>query len=183
MSNQRGYTPNQNSSRVSEPPPRSSRRLSVYAPNRVCDTVRVNKKQILKSLSNTYCRLAATKHGVGVVAIRTIPKGTDPFINCDPFGTVVRIPEAELNTSDAPEEAKQMVRDFCALQGGMYHVPSYGIDAIDKSFYLNHSTSPNMETLDQGETFVAARDIQKGEELTANYELYHEYVKIFTKKK
>lgn len=146
-----------------------------------CDTVRVNKKQLLESLSRTYCRLAVTKHGVGVVAIRPIPKGTDPFQNCDPFGSVVRVPEAELEACDAPSEAKQLIRDFCALQDGVYHIPSYGIDAIDKSYYLNHSTNPNMETLDQGETFVAARDIKKGEELTANYELYHEYVKVFAK--
>lgn len=145
--------------------------------------MRVNKKQILKSLSDTYCRLAATAHGVGVVAIRPIPKGTDPFLHCDPFGDVVRISEAELEASDAPEEAKQMVRDFCALQEGVYHVPSYGIDAIDKSYYLNHSTDPNMETLDQGENFIAARDIAKGEELTANYELYHEHVKTFSQKR
>src|SRR3569832_46809 len=102
-----------------------------------CDTMRVNKKQILKSLADTYSRLAVTEHGVGVVAIRRIPKGTDPFLNCDPFGTVVRIPKAELEASDAPEEAKQMIRDFCALQDDVYHVPSYGIDAIDKSYYLN----------------------------------------------
>lgn len=142
----------------------------------------MNKEQFLQSLSEVWCRLGVTAHGVGVVALRDIPKGTDPFKNCDPFGDVMELPEAELEASAAPEEAKQLVRDFCALQNGVYFVPTYGMDAIDKSYFLNHSTTPNMETLDNGETFVTARDIKKGEELTANYELYHEYVKTFDKK-
>ncbi len=143
----------------------------------------MNKKQFLKSLNDVWCRLAVTSHGVGVVAIRAIPKGVDPFKRCDPFGDVLKVPEAELEASDAPKETKQLVRDFCALQDGVYFVPDYGMDAIDKSYFLNHSTKPNMITKDDGEVFVAARRIKKGEELTANYEKYHEYVKVFVKKK
>ena len=134
----------------------------------------MNKKQFLASLRDVYCRLGVTEHGVGVVAIRPIPKGTDPFKNCDPFADVLRISEAEFESYEAPEEAKRLVRDFCALQDGVYYVPSYGIDAIDKSYFLNHSDTPNMATPDRGETFVAARDIEPGEELTADYGLYHE---------
>jgi hypothetical protein len=133
----------------------------------------MNKKSFLRALNDVYCRLAPTRHGVGVVAIRTIPKGTDPFKNCDPFGTVLRISKAELEASEAPTVAKKLVSDFCALQGDTYFVPSYGIDAIDKSYFLNHAKEPNMVTSDGGMTFVAARTIKKGEELTANYDEYH----------
>ena len=141
----------------------------------------MNKQQFLRSLSNTYCRLAVTKHGVGVVAIRAIPKGVDPFKNCDPFGKVIEIPETELEGCDAPEEAKQLVRDFCALQDGIYFVPDYGIDALDKSYFLNHSKKPNMKTKEIGAKFVTARTIKKGEELTADYGEYHDYVRVFGK--
>jgi hypothetical protein len=134
----------------------------------------MNKKDFLASLKEVYCRLAPTEHGVGVVAIRTIPKGTDPFKNCDPYADVLKIPEAELEAYEAPEEAKRLVRDFCALQDGIYFVPSYGMDAIDKSYFLNHSSTPNMMTPDKGETFLAAHDIKAGEELTADYGQYHE---------
>lgn len=142
----------------------------------------MNKRQFLQSLNDVWCRLAVTKHGVGVVAIRDIPKGTNPFKNCDPHGDVIELPEAELAASGATEEAKQLVRDFCALQDGIYFVPDYGIDAIDKSYFLNHSRKPNMVTRNRGEVFVTARKIKKGEELTANYEQYHEYVRVFAKK-
>ena len=142
----------------------------------------MNKRQFLRSLNDVYCRLAVTRHGVGVVAIRPIPKGVDPFKRCDPFGDVLELPEKELEESAAPEEAKQLVRDFCALQDGVYFVPDYGMDAIDKSYFLNHSKRPNMVACDGGEEFVTARAIKKGEELTADYGAYHEYVKVFAKK-
>lgn len=142
----------------------------------------MNKKQFLKSLSDVYCRLAVTSHGVGVVAIRAIPRGVDPFKNCDPFGDVVELSEKELDLSNAPREAKQMVRDFCALQGSVYFVPDYGIDAIDKSYFLNHSDKPNMVAKDDGEVFMTARRIKKGEELVVDYGEYHEYVKAFSAK-
>ncbi|HVX91452.1 MAG TPA: hypothetical protein VHC20_07645 [Candidatus Paceibacterota bacterium] len=46
----------------------------------------MNKQQFLESLDEVWCRLAVTTHGVGVVAIRDIPKGVNPFKNCDPHG-------------------------------------------------------------------------------------------------
>jgi hypothetical protein len=143
----------------------------------------MRKKEFLKSLRQVYCRLGVTSHGVGVIAIRDIQKGTDPFKNCDPFGSVMKIREEEFESYDAPQEAKELVRDFCALQGGYYFVPTYGIDAIDKSYFLNHSAKPNMVTKDKGETFVAMRRIKKGEELCANYDQYQELRKEFRKKK
>lgn len=134
----------------------------------------MRKKAFLNSLQHVYTRLGVTKHGVGVIAIRPIPKGTDVFKNSDPCGDVLKIPKDELDAYDAPAEAKNMVRDFCALQDGVYFVPDYGIDAITKFYYLNHSKTPNMITPDRGETFLTARDIATGEELTADYDHYHE---------
>lgn len=139
----------------------------------------MNKKQFLESLRDVYCRLGVTPHGVGVIALRNIPKGVDPFKNCDKHGDQIEIPQDEFDAFDAPPEAKELVRDFCVMQDGTYFVPDYGIDAIDKSFFLNHSKTPNMETHNRGETFVAARVIKAGEELTADYDMYQEYKKGF----
>jgi hypothetical protein len=143
----------------------------------------MRKKEFLKSLRKVYCRLGVTKHGVGVVAIRDIPKGVDPFKNCDPFGSVMRINEKEFEEYKAPEEAKRLVRDFCALQDGYYFVPTFGVDAIDKSYFLNHSAKANMVTKDKGETFKTARLVKAGEELCANYDQYQELRMEFRKKK
>lgn len=134
----------------------------------------MDKKKFLDSLTDVYCRLAVTEHGVGVVAIRPIPEGVDPFKNCDLSEDTLKISEEELETSTAPEEAKELVRDFCALQNGVYFVPGYGIDAIDKSYFLNHSRNPNMGSNDSGETFFTLQPISKGDELTIDYRTYHE---------
>ena len=134
----------------------------------------MRKKEFLKSLSEVYCRIGVTKHGVGLVAIRPIPRGTDPLKYADPFGSVIKIKKEELDAYPAPEAAKTLVRDFCALQDGVYCVPSYGMDALTKNYFLNHSNKPNMVTHDRGETFLAARNIKVGEELTVNYDSYHE---------
>ena len=136
--------------------------------------MKMNKKQFLASLDHVWVRLASGRHGVGVFAIRPIPNGTDPFKNCDPFGDVLEIPEEELAKAKAPESVKTLVRDFCALQNGVYFVPDYGIDAIDKSYYLNHSSKPNLTTKDHGESFTALRNIKSGEELTTSYDLFNE---------
>lgn len=135
----------------------------------------MRKKEFLKALDDVYCRIGVTSHGVGLIAIRAIPKGTDPLKNADhPEAGVLAIPQEELDTYPCDEEAKVLVRDFCALQDGKYFVPNYGIDAITKNYFLNHSKSPNMVTLDKGETFLAGRDIEKGEELTVDYDSYNE---------
>ena len=135
----------------------------------------MRKKEFLKALTEVYCRIGVTKHGVGLVAIRTILKGTDPLKNADHEESgVIKIPQAELDGYDCDEEAKRLVRDFCALQDGIYFVPSYGIDALTKNYYLNHSKKPNMVTGDKGETFLAKRNIKKGEELTVDYDSYNE---------
>ncbi|MDO8517955.1 MAG: SET domain-containing protein [bacterium] len=139
----------------------------------------MNKKQFLESLKDVYCRLGCTHHGVGVVAVRDIPRGADPFKNCDPHGDLLEISQEELASYPCDESVKEIVRDFCALQKGKYYVPDYGIDAIDKSYFLNHSKTPNLEVLNEGEDFVAARDITAGEELTADYDLYNEEANQF----
>lgn len=139
----------------------------------------MNKEQFLHSLKEVYCRLGVTAHGVGLVAIRDIPKGANPLKNTDPFGDQLELPKGELDAYDAPEEAKELVRDFCVMQGDVFFVPTYGIDAIDKSYFLNHSKTPNMESVDEGQTFTAMREIKKGEELTADYDTYQEFRKEF----
>ena len=129
----------------------------------------MDKAQFLKSLEDCYTRLALTEHGVGVRAIRPIPKGTDPFLFC-PKIEVFELHKDELTSY--PEAVVTLVKNFCAREGDVYYVPKSGIDAIGKNYYLNHSSEPNMVTPDEGLTFIASRDITEGEELTVDYRTY-----------
>ncbi len=133
----------------------------------------MTKEEILEQLrKKVFVRLAPTTNGIGVVAIKDIPKGTDVFEGCMPNIEFVAVPKNEID--ELEDGVKKLVTDFCPLQDGVYWLPSVGIQAIDKSYYLNHSSTPNMVTNDEGETFITIRDIKKGEELTVDYNTYDE---------
>jgi len=127
------------------------------------------KKRLIKSFDNVYCRLKPSKYGIGVFAIRDIPKGVNPFVGCFD-GDYIAIDPKEIE--DQPEPIKKMIKDFCPLQEGKYWVIEKGLNAMDISFFLNHSKKPNMIAIDKGEKFVAKRDIKAGEELTVDYDTY-----------
>ena len=135
-----------------------------------------NKKQeILKKLNNTYCRFKPSGiQGVGVFAIRDIPDGVNPFqgIHVQKW---IEFNMYELQELD--KEILQMIDDFCVVEkDGSVLIPENGLNGMDISFFLNHSSEPNLKTVDEGFTFVTLRNISKGEELTVGYETYdHKY--------
>jgi SET domain-containing protein len=133
----------------------------------------MDKSEFLESLKGVYCRLAPTEHGVGVIAIRPIPKGTDPFPDIEKGGAIP-IPKAEWEATFMDEAVRKLVENMSVYQNGALMVPDCSLNAIDPSFFLNHSENPNMITRDGGETFIAARDIARGEELTADYTTYND---------
>jgi len=50
-----------------------------------------------------------------------------------------------------------------------YFIPDYGFKLVDLVIYLNHSETPNVISLNDGEEFEAIRDIAIGEELLVDY--------------
>ena len=129
----------------------------------------MNKQELLQSFDRIYCRLKPSDHGIGVFAIRDIPEGINPFLDCY-MGEFIEVSPDELK--DQPEAIRTMINDFCPLQDGVYQVPECGMAAIDLSFYLNHSKEPNMRADKEGLDFYTNREIKEGEELTVDYETY-----------
>lgn len=107
--------------------------------------------------------------GIGVFAIRDIPANTEVFAACK-MDNYAEIPDAEIH--GLHPAIREYVKDFFVHDNGVYHVPSYGPVAIDQSYYLNHSKTPNLRAERHGEVFVASRYIHAGEELTADYDTY-----------
>jgi hypothetical protein len=128
---------------------------------------------MIHKLNQVYTRLGVTEHGVGVIAVREIPKGTDPFGGTDLPGLEMT-PVLPENLLGLDPNVMQMVEDFCVLEDGYYWIPKAGLNAINVGWYLNHSMTPNMTATKQGEYFIAARDIHVGEELTVDYSTYDE---------
>lgn len=128
------------------------------------------KKDLLEKV---YCRLAPSPiHGVGVFAIRLIPKGIDPMEETRKadFGEI-----AVKDIVDDPlieDSVKKLVVDMCPERDGVYDIPPFSLNEIGISYYLNHSKTPNMECDEESGNFFALVDIPAGVELTTDYGTY-----------
>ncbi len=129
------------------------------------------KKKLIQNLLNTYCRLRKSKsHGVGVFAIREIPKGTNPFKFEKPQSWV-KISAEEVKNARA--EVKEMIDAFYVIKkDGSFWANSGGLASMGMSFYMNTSKKPNVKTTDDGANFKTTRLIKKGEELLTDYSDY-----------
>ena len=128
----------------------------------------MTKKELMRDLKeNTYCRLMPSKlGGIGIFAIKKIPKGVWPFKTCKPF-SFFRIPKQEIKT--LPRAIREYVMDIFACDNKDYFVSRYGMNNLDVSYFINHSKKPNVGVKRGTENFCALRDIKVGEELTADY--------------
>jgi|SRR6266850_4716770 len=116
-----------------------------------------------------YARLRPSQvSGVGVFAIRDIPKGTYIF---EPDDEDLRSVRAE-SVKALPDYVQKLYHDFCVLKSGKYECPA-SFNRLTPSWFLNHSKAPNVAP-DASLRFYAIRAIQDGEELTADYSTYSE---------
>jgi len=129
------------------------------------------KQKILDNLKNTYCRLKPSKiEGIGIFAIRDIPKGVNPFYG-SPIHKWHKIKPQDYKNLN--KEIKKMIGDFFAMdKNGEFSIPSHALNGIDISFFLNTSNEPNIKTTDDGTNFTSIKKIKKGEELTVSYANY-----------
>jgi SET domain-containing protein len=134
------------------------------------------KEKILGLLGNTYCRLRPSPiEGIGVFAIKDIPKNTNPFLGIRKQKWF-KISMAELAGLDG--EILKMIDDFFEIKkAGTVLLPECGINGMDISFFLNNSKKPNLRILTDGVNFVSSRKIKKGEELTVSYATFDEKYK------
>lgn len=114
-----------------------------------------------------YARLRPSRiHGVGVFAIKDIPKGTHIFSDDDE--ELVWIHKRMLANLSAEE--RRLYDDFCIIRGDLYGCPR-SFNELTPTWYLNESSAPNVAA-DNAYRFYALRDIKKGEELTVDYSSY-----------
>lgn len=128
----------------------------------------MNIKELLADLKETYIMLKPSPvHGIGVFAIRDIPKGCRTMFSKD-NGEWVKVPIAEIEA--LPESSRDLVETYCLYDEEHYYVPDYGFKKMDLVNYLNHSARPNVRSVNDGEFFEAITDIPAGQELLVNYE-------------
>ncbi len=124
-------------------------------------------------LAVCYCRLQPSPiHGIGVYAVRVIPRGTDPFrmlpTSARRSGSV-RVSDDELDA--LPPRLAGLIRALFVPTDGKMYIPTWGTNIVSLAAYVNHSETPNLRTAD-GFSFRTRRRISEGEELTADYRSY-----------
>ena len=128
----------------------------------------MTKEALLAQLrDDTYVMLKPSGiHGIGVFAIRPIPRGCRRIFSKG-VGEWITLPIAEVEK--LPQHAKDLVETYCLFDEENYFVPEYGFKIIDPLIYLNHSSQPNIISINDGEEFEALVDIAPGQELLVNY--------------
>lgn len=137
----------------------------------------MKKESLLHNLKEqTFCRISASKYGVGVFAIKDIPMGTELFELCndDYEEDIINLTEEELSSLD--KNVQKFVKDFTVKNFGHYSFPARGLNSLSIHFFLNHSSEPNVThraNLKNGKLGflipIAKRNIKMGEELFEDY--------------
>jgi SET domain-containing protein len=128
----------------------------------------MTKEQLLEELSTgTYVMIKpSVLHGIGVFAIRDIPKGCRAMFSKN-IGNWIKVPKSDID--QLPKHAVDLIENYCLYDEEHYFIADYGFKVMDLVNFLNHSDAPNIISIDDGEEFEALRDIQTGEELLINY--------------
>lgn len=108
-------------------------------------------------------------NGLGSMADEFIPKGTIIWKFVENFD--IKINDQEFK--ELPEIAQEFFLHFAYYnkeEGGY-------ILCGDNARYTNHSSDPNMKTLDLTSS-IATKDIQKDEEITEDYYNFDEFAKM-----
>jgi hypothetical protein len=116
-----------------------------------------------------YVRLGLSPiHGIGVFAIRPIPRGTDIFANDSV--PLVWVSRAELDEADLTPAQRALYHDFGINRGGEIGCPA-NFHNLTPGWYLNQPAAgePANVRSDSRLSFFAVRDIAEGEELSIDY--------------
>jgi len=108
------------------------------------------------------------KKGVGVFAIKRIPKGTRIFAD-----------ENEelcwISKSSLPKRGpmRELYDAFAVIEANRYGCPT-SFNRLTPAWFLNESKNPNTRS-DENYDFHSLRDIVAGEELTVDYSTFSRY--------
>ncbi|HEY2413437.1 MAG TPA: SET domain-containing protein [Pirellulaceae bacterium] len=99
--------------------------------------------------------------GIGLFAAEPIEEGTLVWKLND---LDIVIHERDLKAKNLSDVEMQFVERVCYMNGNTYYI------CIDDARFMNHSNDPN--TYEKGQSSIARRRIEAGEEITADYGNY-----------
>lgn len=124
---------------------------------------KLKEKLILNRLDNVYCRLAPSKiHGVGIFAIKDIPKGINPFKQSYMAQDAITVDKKKVKDI----EILNLLNDYHPSENNIQVISLYPNQLIWTN-YINYSEFDNIELHEDGE-WRTTRLIKKGEEILEN---------------
>ena len=138
----------------------------------------MSKKKLIDHITkDVYCRLGVSKvSGIGVIAVKDIPVGEDPFKNLSKDKQKITT-LTQTDMKGVSVGVKKIIKDFFGgPKNKNFDVLYAGPNYINISFYMNSSKTPNLAIVSSKSEgyagFVTMRKIKKGEELFINYNDY-----------
>lgn len=130
----------------------------------------MTKEALLKELNeDTWIMIRPSPiEGIGVFALRDIPMGCRSIFS-KPDPTEQWIPVSKKEVETLPQHARDLIGNYCLYDEENYFIPDYGFKKMDLVNFLNHSDTPNLISVNDGEYFETLRPILKGEELLIDY--------------
>ncbi|MDX1955221.1 MAG: SET domain-containing protein [Chitinophagaceae bacterium] len=128
----------------------------------------MTKDELLNELQNhTWIAIRPSPvEGIGVFALRDIPAGTRGLFS---KGVGEWIPVSKKEVAALPDHARALIENYCLYDEENYFIADYGFKVMDLVNYLNHSDTPNLISIRDGEDFETTRLIHSGEELFIDY--------------
>ena len=125
-----------------------------------------NEELLSELAQETYVALQPSPvHGIGVFAIRDIPKGNRTMFSKE-NGDWTKVPFEQVES--LPEHSKRLIETYCIFDEESYYIEKTGFKKMDLINFLNHSDSPNLGLI-KGEFFETLADVKCGDELFINY--------------
>ena len=139
----------------------------------------ISKKKLFEHLSQeVYCHLGVSPvHGIGVFAMRAIPKGVNPMRARLKFDEI-KYTHKEIKT--LPRGVRKEIEMFCYYDDDHVYVPTIGMNSMNMAVYLNHSKTPNVVYKKNGQ-LITLRVIKNGEELMMDYDINFKAIHTFGK--
>ena len=128
----------------------------------------MTKQELLQELQyETFIALQPSGiHGIGVFALCDIPMGFKQLFSKN-NGSWIELSFEE--AAQLPAHVKEFIETYYLYDEEKYFIPDHGCKVMDMANYLNHSSIPNIISVNDGEFFETIREIKKGEELLVNY--------------
>lgn len=131
--------------------------------------MKTSDEQIAELHETVWIRLGCSSiHGIGCIAIRDIPKGTQIYADNAP--QVYNLPH-EMLKSVLPEIQEIVLERYPLVEYGC----NFTLPDARMLAYMNHSDDPNYNSEDD----TVLRDIKKGEEITENYRTIEHHEKMY----